>query len=438
MNFKRQRVRDLYLRDTALENIFIAEFLPDAEANYIKVYLIALMYADVEEMTNSLIARHLRLDEEEVLKAWNYWERRGVIRKRYSDPEDKFHYEVEFVSLKDRLYSAGSFKDDEDGGDIRVEGMSDRLVSVMDNSEVRKLLEDVQKTAGRMLEGREAERIVSWMSDEGMSPGFIVRVYMYCAERKKTSFLYVSKIIHEWYDSGIRTPEAVNEYLEENDRRYMEYRTVFKALGFSRNPTEDEKRRMDTWFDDMGFGMDTILSACSKTSGISNPNIRYVHAVLTNWHKGTKPGGRAGGSNNPAEALPENKRKNAIRSVRQYYDNVRKNNESLLAERKSGLYKRIPRLRDIEGELRSLNMQISRHVLSGADENGVLVSDLRGRVASLRKEKSELLEQSGLPEDFLDMHYECAKCRDTGTLENGERCSCFNEKLKELLQKEVV
>ena len=183
MNFRRERVKDLYLRDTALENIFIAEFLPDAEANYIKVYLIALMYADVEEMTNSLIAKHLRLDEEEVLKAWNYWEKCGVIKKHYNDPDDRFHYTVEFISLKERIYSDGDAQEgSNDSNNLQLESMSDRLVSVMDDPDVRRTLAEIQQViGGRLFEGREPEQIVSWMYDYKLSGEFIIRAYNYCA-----------------------------------------------------------------------------------------------------------------------------------------------------------------------------------------------------------------------------------------------------------------
>ena len=73
MNFKRERIKELYLKDTPIENFFIAEYMVDANGDFIKVYLTALMYADTDEMSNSLIARHLGMTEEDVLRAWNYW-----------------------------------------------------------------------------------------------------------------------------------------------------------------------------------------------------------------------------------------------------------------------------------------------------------------------------------------------------------------------------
>ena len=46
MNFKKEIIKDFYLRDTNVENIFINEYMAQAPGNYVKVYLFALMYAD--------------------------------------------------------------------------------------------------------------------------------------------------------------------------------------------------------------------------------------------------------------------------------------------------------------------------------------------------------------------------------------------------------
>ena len=84
MNFKKEINKDFYLRDTHVENIFINEYMPQAPGNYVKVYLFALMYADFDKnMTNETIAKHLGMEDEDVLKAWTYWEKLGVIRKHF-------------------------------------------------------------------------------------------------------------------------------------------------------------------------------------------------------------------------------------------------------------------------------------------------------------------------------------------------------------------
>jgi hypothetical protein len=66
MNFKRAVIKDFYLRDTCVENIFINEYMTQAPGDFVKVYLFALAYADFDmHMTNETIAKHLGMEDED-------------------------------------------------------------------------------------------------------------------------------------------------------------------------------------------------------------------------------------------------------------------------------------------------------------------------------------------------------------------------------------
>ena len=70
MNFKREKVKDYFLLDTNVENMFINEYMTSAPGDYVKVYLFALMHADLDApLNNEQIARHLNMEHEDVLKA---------------------------------------------------------------------------------------------------------------------------------------------------------------------------------------------------------------------------------------------------------------------------------------------------------------------------------------------------------------------------------
>ena len=107
MRFYREKTEEYFLADTRVENMFIHEFMAAAPDRYVKVYLLALMHADLGvRISREEIARHLSMDEEDVLKAWTYWEQMGVIRKRAGESGDKFDYDVEFVSLRQQMYGS--------------------------------------------------------------------------------------------------------------------------------------------------------------------------------------------------------------------------------------------------------------------------------------------------------------------------------------------
>ena len=104
--------------------------------------------------------------------------------------------------------------------------------------------------------------------------------YAYCVKRKKTNIKYIAAVINGWTQRGFRDVAAVEKYLSEADKKNHMYKRIFQALGFSRNATEQERKIMDTWFEEMEFSLDKVLTACSKTTGIANPNINYVNKVL--------------------------------------------------------------------------------------------------------------------------------------------------------------
>lgn len=423
MDFKREKTKDLYLKDTQVENVFIAEYMVDADGNFIKVYLTALMYADTDEMSNSLIARHLGITEEDVLMAWNYWEECGVIKKRYPDPHDKFHYTVEFLNLKQRIYGVAQEKEAQSADDTVYSGE-------MNDDEFRELVTYIEDTAGRMLEGREAESLLSWIYEDGLEPDLLKFAYRYCVEKRKQSrFAYISAVVREWKKEGIFTLKDAEKYLDDTELRRNQYKRIMQALGFYRNPTEAEQNMIDKWFDDMGFSMEKVLEACSRTTGIGNPNFNYLNGILTNWYADAEKSA----PDKKQTASKQTGTKNAVALVNRLYEEIRRKNETTREERRKAIFSSIPRIEKIESDLRKTSMDMSRAVFRGGSSGGVSADVLKKRINDLEAEEAYLLTENGFPPDYLELQYECKKCSDTGILDNGERCSCFSEKLKQFV-----
>lgn len=422
MNFKREIIKDFYLRDTNVENIFINEYLPQAPGDYVKVYLFALMYADFDiRMTNGTIAKHLGLEDEDVLKAWTYWEKMGVIKKHYEKPGDKFHYQVEFLNLKELAYGKKQKSQKVDSG------IPDRLKELMDDDSVKNMYSEIERITGRLFEGREPAEIMSWITDYNANPEMIVCAYSYCVKKKNHSnHKYVAAVVKEWANQGLKTAEQIEDYLEETDNRHYMYKRVLRALGFLRNATEEEKRIMDTWFDQMGFSIDRILEACKKTTGISNPNINYINSVLKAWNSGS--GERKVASGDGKSGSAEGKTA-SIAGVMKYYEELRAENEAKAEERRAEVYRRIPRIKDIEEETRAIGLQISRVMLSGDGDMKKKIKAMKETVDALNEEKAFLMTENNFTIDYMDIMYHCPLCRDTGTQDTGDRCICFAEKL---------
>lgn len=413
MNFKREQAREYYLLDTEVENIFINEYMASAPGDFVKVYLFALMYAGLsEEMDNETIARQLSLQEEDVLKAWSYWEKMGVIRKIQKPDGGKFNYQVEFVNLKELLYGKEPKK--------KKKTVDENTKAVLSDKNIQSMYKSIERITGRVFSGAEMMEILSWINDFGAAPEIIVYAFSYCKSREKQNIRYVAAVVKRWVSEGLTDVLAVEEHLKNTDQRHYLYRRVYKALGFARNATEEEMKIMDRWFDGMGYTIDKVLEACGKTSGISNPNINYVNKILTNWYE-EKTGTSVDGKPKPVSAAV----------VQKYYSYLRTRAEEEAEVRKKEVYEKIPEIRQVEEKMNTCRMQISKVYLSGRDNKELEVKKLRNTIDSLNREKAVLLTDNDFELDYMDVHYKCRICKDTGTNDEGGRCECYDLRTRE-------
>ena len=90
----------------------------------------------------------------------------------------------------------------------------------------------------------------------------------------------------------------------------------------------------------------------------------------------------------------------------------------------------MPRIHEIEGEIREIGLQISKCMLSGNPDQKKKVRALREKTERLNSEKAYLLTDHNFQTNYMDIWYTCALCKDTGLLDTGERCPCFSDRLR--------
>ncbi|MCG8482332.1 MAG: DnaD domain protein [Clostridia bacterium] len=424
MDFIKEKL-DFYLLDTQIENMFINEYMPFADGNYVKVYLFALMYADKSSaLTNDTIAKHLKMEIEDVLKAWSYWEKQGVIKKKYKSKDNPFDYVVEFISLK-QLFVKSVNKGISSQPSVKKSTAS-VFETAMENENIKKMFDELQGIIGRPFEGNEMFEIIDWIDHYKMDPQLITQAYTYDVNKKNNnSFKYIASIVRNWFDNKVKTIDDLENYFEKTDKRYTMYKRVLKSLGLNfRYPTEEEKRLMDTWFDEYHFDMETILKACKKTASISNPNISYINTILKNWHK------KENSPTKDSSAFKDKSEK--VKSTKKIFDAykiIRKKNENIHDKRRFEIYKKIPRIKLIDEQISQLSISISKSVLMSTQNSKDEVYQLKKKISQLYQEKAFLLTENNYPADYLEMIYECKVCNDTGLLDNGNHCECFDKKL---------
>ena len=128
-------------------------------------------------------------------------------------------------------------------------------------------------------------------------------------------------------------------------------------------------------------------------------------------------------------------RETLLSRIEQAYEKDRRENGARTESIRREIFTRIPRIKAIIEELRSSSFNVSRYMLMG--ENGKeAAARERKKIEELRRERTRLLTEAGYASNALDPIYTCSKCKDTGLLEDGSRCSCYKEKLRLLTNQE--
>lgn len=100
-----------------------------------------------------------------------------------------------------------------------------------------------------------------------------------------------------------------------------------------------------------------------------------------------------------------------------------------LEERKSKIYKEIPRIKEIDEELTDFSLITIKGILNNKND---AIKALNDKFDTLKLEKAKLLKEAGFPKDFLSMHYTCPLCKDSGYISQDGltvMCSCLQQKI---------
>ena len=89
------------------------------------------------------------------------------------------------------------------------------------------------------------------------------------------------------------------------------------------------------------------------------------------------------------------------------------------------MYKRqcqkVPELASIDASISSASLDQAKKLLAGDD---TALASLKEDIRSLSDRRRRLLSDAGFPEDYLEQHFECPDCQDTGYV-GTKKCHCF-------------
>lgn len=115
------------------------------------------------------------------------------------------------------------------------------------------------------------------------------------------------------------------------------------------------------------------------------------------------------------------------------YDKLREDETRFLKLRKDEVFKKYPEIIELDNTIQKLSLQMAVSVLKSGNSEKTL-GRFKENITDLRVRKCEMLVEKGYNPEYLNLHYHCNNCKDTGFIGN-VKCSCYKQKLIKLYYK---
>lgn len=273
---------------TTVANLFIDEYMPQANGTYVKVYLLILrdLCADNTNISVSNIADRLWLTENDVLRSFKYWESMGLIGIKLDSEGHIRELTLKNPARKNTGASISLVTPDAES--IQP---SDRYTRTYTTSEIAGVAKNeefsfvatiIEKYMEQPLSPSDVELIVYLFDNLKFSQELIFHLYDYCISHGKKSHTYIQKVAIDWDKHGVDTVDKAKAHTAGFEAEYMD---VMRAFGISKAPAPAQKEYIDSWFM-MGFDKELIKEACNRTIlTINEPSFKYANGILEKWHK---------------------------------------------------------------------------------------------------------------------------------------------------------
>ncbi len=300
---------------TSVSNIFISEYVPGANGEFVKVYLylLHLMSLRSNNISISLLADTFNQTEADIMRALRYWDSLDVISLSFNGPgnglsnivlRDIKHTGQAANTMADPIAaesasvnSTSSYQTETvraakpdikqteviyTAEPLKVSYSKEQLNGFLANDNFSMLLFVIEQYMGRPLSTKETNSIVYFYDGLKLSTDLIEYLFEYCVEHNKKSINYIEKVALSWASKNIHTiAEAKEETSNHTDYVYQ----IMKAFGLSnREPAQHEKAMIAKWADTYCFDTDMIIEACNRTiKAIHQPSFEYADTILANW-----------------------------------------------------------------------------------------------------------------------------------------------------------
>lgn len=310
---------DIATSFTTVSDIFIDQYMPKANGEFVKVYLYLLRAtgSGAGIATISEIADHFSNTEADIIRALNYWASEGILQLQSGADGQIMGINLCSLSVsgmqaaQSNIQSAVADNAAQNNlqnistADIRMqdsvveklksqtpdkpassqkEYTLDEIKEFRKNPDISELFFIIETYLKHTLSSSDTNMVLYWLDELHFSTDLVEYLVEYCITKGHSSLRYMNKVALGWADAGIKTVDQAKDDAAAHSQIYY---SVMKALGITgRNLVDSEVSLINKWVGEYGFDIELVKAACSKTiSAIQKPSFEYTDSILANWRK---------------------------------------------------------------------------------------------------------------------------------------------------------
>lgn len=319
---------DIATSFTTVSDIFIDQYMPKANGEFVKVYLYLLRAtgSGAGIATISEIADHFSNTEADIIRALNYWASEGILQVRtgadgqimginlcslsvsgmqaaqsniqsaVADNAAQNNLQNGVVNnaaqnistadirMQDSVVEKLKSQTPDKAASSQKEYTLDEIKEFRKNPDISELFFIIETYLKHTLSSSDTNMVLYWLDELHFSTDLVEYLVEYCITKGHSSLRYMNKVALGWADAGIKTVDQAKDDAAAHSQIYY---SVMKALGITgRNLVDSEVSLINKWVGEYGFDIELVKAACSKTiSAIQKPSFEYTDSILANWRK---------------------------------------------------------------------------------------------------------------------------------------------------------
>lgn len=288
-----------YMDSTVISNLFIDEYMKDANDAQLKVYIYLLRVLNSNTATSiSDMADLFNHTEKDIIRALTYWEKHQLLSLEYDASKNiiGIHLEEptgrqagEIVPLAPVVSMPGIAAPQKEEAVMVQESTIpekpsyslDEIKSFKEQESTEQLIFIMEQYLQKPLSVADINTILFLSDKLHFSDDLIDYLVQYCVDRGKKDFRYIEKVAVSWAENGVTTPQEAEKHIHKFDKTIY---SIMNALGKSNSPTPKEVEFIKRWTDEYGFETDVIFEACERTVlATENHRFEYADKILSSW-----------------------------------------------------------------------------------------------------------------------------------------------------------